>query len=83
MARGKKFTADQIIPKLREAELVISQGGTTAAAAKKIGVAVQTFFRCRKEYGGYSPLAMRMVCRSAKFSASSFVPAGAWFMLSR
>ena len=52
MARGKKFTADQIIPKLREAELVISQGGTTATAAKKIGVAVQTFFRWRKEYGG-------------------------------
>ncbi len=52
MAQGKKFTADQIIPKLREAELVISQGGTTAAAAKKIGVAAQTFFRWRKEYGG-------------------------------
>jgi len=32
MARGKKFTADQIIPKLREAELVIYQGGTTATA---------------------------------------------------
>lgn len=29
MARGKKFTADQIIPKLREAELVISQGVST------------------------------------------------------
>jgi len=32
MARGKKFAADQIIPKLREAELVIFQGDSTATA---------------------------------------------------
>jgi hypothetical protein len=32
MARGKKFAADQIIPKLREAELVISQGDSTQPA---------------------------------------------------
>ena len=52
MARGKKHTAEQIIGKLREAELLISQGQSTEAAAKVIGVTVQTFFRWRKEYGG-------------------------------
>ena len=52
MPRGKKHGAEEIIGKLREAELVIAQGGTREAAAKRIGVTVQTFFRWRKEYGG-------------------------------
>ena len=52
MPRGKKHTAEEIIGKLREAEVIVSQGGTTEAAAKTIGVTVQTFFRWRKEYGG-------------------------------
>ena len=52
MPRGKKHGAEEIIPKLREAEVVISQGGTNEFAAKQIGVSVQTFLRWRKEYGG-------------------------------
>ena len=52
MPRGKKHRAEEIIPKLREAEVVISQGGTNELAAKQIGVSVQTFLRWRKEYGG-------------------------------
>ena len=52
MPRGKKHGAEEIIPKLREAEVVISQGGTNELAAKQIGVSVQTFLRWRKEYGG-------------------------------
>jgi putative transposase len=52
MPRGKKHTAEEIIGKLREAEVIVSQGGTTESAAKTIGVTVQTFFRWRKEYGG-------------------------------
>ena len=51
MAR-KRFTAEQIIPKLREAEVFISQGKTQELAAKKLGVSVQTLIRWRKEYGG-------------------------------
>jgi len=38
MSRGKKHTAEQIISKLREAEVTISQGQTAAIAAKSIGV---------------------------------------------
>ena len=52
MPRGKKHTAEQIINKLREAEIAISEGQTTVAAAKSIGITYQTYCRWRKEYGG-------------------------------
>ena len=51
MPRGKKYRAEEIIPKLREAEILISQGSTQELAAKNIGVSVQTLIRWRKEYG--------------------------------
>ena len=41
-----------IILKLREAELLTSQGTSQELAAKKIGVSVQTLIRWRTEYGG-------------------------------
>jgi transposase-like protein len=43
---------EQIIGKLREAELMISQGQTVQVACKKISVTEQTYYRWRKEYGG-------------------------------
>ena len=52
MARGKKYAAEEIIPKLREAEVLVSQGTTQELAAKQIGVSTQTLIRWRKEYGG-------------------------------
>jgi hypothetical protein len=45
----KRFSAEQIIPKLREAEVEIARGVTVAAAAKKIGVTEQTFYRWKKD----------------------------------
>jgi putative transposase len=48
----KGYTAEQIINKLREAEVLISQGSTIGAASNKIGVTAQTYYRWRKEYGG-------------------------------
>ena len=42
MSRGKKYTAEQIVGKLREAEVAISQGSTATSAAKLIGVTYQT-----------------------------------------
>jgi putative transposase len=45
-------TVEQIISKLREAEVLISQGQTIPAAAKAIGITDQTYYRWRKEYGG-------------------------------
>ena len=48
----KANTPEQIINKLREAEILLSQGNTIAVVSKKIGVAEQTYYRWRKEYGG-------------------------------
>ena len=52
MPQAKQHTAEEIISKLRVAELEIAKGRTTAEAAKKIGVTEQTYYRWRKEYGG-------------------------------
>ena len=48
----KRHTPEQVINKLREAEVVISGGGTVAEASRQIGVTEQTFYRWRNEYGG-------------------------------
>jgi len=48
----KTFKPEQIIGKLREAEVLLSQGSTIGEASRKIGVTEQTYYRWRKEYGG-------------------------------
>ena len=50
---GRKiFTSEQIIGKLREAEILLSQGDSVGEASRKLGVTEQTYYRWRKEYGG-------------------------------
>jgi len=51
MAR-KRHTPEQVINKLREAEVALAQGSTVAEASRQIGVTEQTFYRWRNEYGG-------------------------------
>ena len=48
----KRHTPEQIITKLREAEVEISKGQPVPVACRKIGVTEQTYYRWRKEYGG-------------------------------
>ena len=48
----KGYTPEQIINKLRQAEVLLSQGNTVSLAAKQIGVTEQTYYRWRKESGG-------------------------------
>jgi putative transposase len=48
----KQFTAEQIISKLREAEVGLSPGQTVGQVCRKLGVTDQTYYRWRKEYGG-------------------------------
>ena len=48
----KTYTPEQIINKLREVEILISQGATSAEASRKIGITEQTYYRWRREYGG-------------------------------
>ena len=51
MARNR-HTSEQIIGKLREAEVELAKGTPVAQACKKLGVTEQTYYRWRKEYGG-------------------------------
>ena len=48
----KAYTPEQIINKLREAEIHINQGISVAEVSRKIGITEQTYYRWRKEYGG-------------------------------
>ena len=48
----RTYAPEQIINKLREAEINISQGISIAEASRKIGITQQTYYRWRKEYGG-------------------------------
>jgi putative transposase len=42
MARGKKFTAEQIIGELREVEVELARGRTVPEVVRKLGVTEQT-----------------------------------------
>jgi transposase-like protein len=48
----KRHTAEQIIAKLREAEVLLAKGTKIAQVCRKLGVTEQTYYRWRKEYGG-------------------------------
>ena len=48
----KRYTAEQIIQKLREAEVELAKGHSVGEVAKKLGITDQTYYRWRKEYGG-------------------------------
>ena len=51
MSRNR-HTSEQIISKLREAEVELARGIAMVQVCKKIGVTEQTYYRWRKEYGG-------------------------------
>jgi transposase-like protein len=48
----RNFTPEQIICKLREAEVLLSKGESTPSACRAIGVSENTYYRWRKMYGG-------------------------------
>ena len=48
----RMFTEEQIINKLREAEVLLSQGETVGEASRRMGVTEQTYYRWRHEYAG-------------------------------
>ena len=49
---GKRYSPEQTINSLREAEVLMSQGSTAAEAARNLSITEQTYYRWRKEYGG-------------------------------
>ena len=48
----KRHTSEQIISKLREAEVELAKGVKVPLVCKKLAVTEQTYYRWRKEYGG-------------------------------
>ena len=48
----KRFSVEQIIGHLREAEVLLSQGKTVGEICRRIGVSEQSYYRWRREYGG-------------------------------
>jgi transposase-like protein len=50
--KRNRFSAEQIVNKLRQAEVLLAQGQTIAQVSKALGITEQTYYRWRKEYGG-------------------------------
>lgn len=48
----KRFTVEQIINHLREADVRLAQGETVGVICRSIGVSEQSYYRWRREYGG-------------------------------
>jgi putative transposase len=51
MAR-KRHTAEEIVAKLRQVDVLMAQGRPVADAVRSIGVTEVTYYRWRNEYGG-------------------------------
>jgi len=52
MAKRKQYTSEQIILKLREAEILLGQEKTVREVCRTLEISEQTYYRWRKEYGG-------------------------------
>jgi len=52
VAKRKRYGVEQIIRKLREAEVELSKGMKVPQVCRKLGISEQTYYRWRKEYGG-------------------------------
>ena len=62
----KVYTPEQIINKLREAEVLLSQGNAIGIVCKKIGISDFTYSRWRKKYGCYLLSALRWKCTGGR-----------------
>ena len=63
MAR-KRHSTEQIVNKLREAEVHLGQGMSVPEVSRKLGVTEQTYYRWRKEYGGIKTDQVRKLKRT-------------------
>jgi transposase-like protein len=50
--KGKKHTPEQIVRKLQDADRLLSEGLDVAEVARRLGVAEQTYYRWRNQFGG-------------------------------
>lgn len=49
---GKRYQPEEIISKLREAEVLLAEGVSVGEVVRRLGVTQVTYYRWRKEYGG-------------------------------
>jgi putative transposase len=52
MGRGKRSQPGRVVNLVRQIEVAVAKGKTTAQACKEAEIVEQTYFRWRKEYGG-------------------------------
>ena len=62
----RRFKTEEIIQKLREAEVLLSQGRNVSEACRQIGVTDNTYYRWRKHYGGMGTDQLRELKRLQK-----------------
>ena len=75
----KSYTIEQIISKLREAEVLLSQGQSVGDICRSFNISEQTYYRWRKEYGGIRTDQVRRLKELEKENArltSSRCPSG-------
>ena len=53
--KQKRHTVDQIIPKLRRADVALGKGQKVPEVCKLLGITEQTYYRWRQKYGGMQP----------------------------
>jgi len=63
----KRFSVEQIINHLREAEVLLAQGKTIGEICRRIGVSEQSYYRWRREYGGLKVDQARRLSRQDRF----------------
>ena len=51
----RRFSGPQIVPKLKQADVLIGQGKSVPEVCKDIEVSQQTYYRWRQKYGGMTP----------------------------
>ena len=61
MSKRKKHTPEQVIAKLREADVALSQGSTIAEVCKRLEVSEQAYHRWRTQFGGMKALDMKQL----------------------
>jgi transposase len=69
MPRKRRYTTEQIIRKLREADVLLSQGKSAEEIAKSLEISKQTYYRWRKEYGGLNMTQAKRLKELAKVNA--------------
>jgi transposase-like protein len=65
----KRFSVEQIINHLREAEVLLAQGQTVGEICRRIGVSEQRYYRWRREYTGITDWFRTMAFKKAQPAA--------------